>query len=629
MRPTKKDLKIANIFDTRITSEYVAAKVDFFLGSYVLFFALIYMLLELLGRVFTGGRTVIDKLARSASESGKFMQLDEHSKEDLRQLSKICLFDKALRQRQSAAHSRTVKKEQSEAGGDSVTGTGGAVQSRMSRVFSFLRGIVAPKTSKNKVYDDEFYSHILSKRCFFGCEAIVLPNGIDLYFFKVKPGIAEDYLLYICNNHSVLSCIYGVKGSSYSRSSRSLVFSLQHMCLCSLVALSNSVLAVVRAPAIAAPLVNTLLVPTCSPLLNKMFQWIFVVGSKTYVDKRLVALLCFTGGMSLLVFAALSTSSDSRYGIIASYSLQVIVSSFARELLAPLLLYSSKSYTGLLLCGWPQLQVGLHNYEVFLRDRIRKDKEYVAYSTTVLCVTVERIYKRKVTSIYSSSTVAASSDGDLYDSFGPAGPMTANPLLSQPGASKEGVELTAVAGASDSGSRETFSMENPMLALARSLSTSLPHRDSAAVAITVGEEEEELEEEQEQETEWPGGGLRSLIKTATLRLYPAQQTVPKEGDSSMKTAAKARPRRADVRSSFTEKVDFFENSAFLQRRASIRASIHSSAGEVQQLLRAAAAAPALQHSRVSSERLAAIASPIRNALKTSGKAMRPRGDERI
>lgn len=211
-------------------------------------------------------------------------------------------------------------------------------------------------------------------------------------------------------------------------------------------------------------------------------------------------------------------------------------------------------------------------------------------------------------------------DGDLYSTYKDSVPMTTNPLLLQSGADRKGVELISVkmgshTWSSDYELREAFSMENPMVALARSQSVRLSHIDTADVAITVDEQEEE-----EEETESLGGDLRNLLRSVSLRLLPEQQAAPERGGvglGSRKRIFKPRPGPNDdrsLRSSFTEKIEFFEKSAFLQRRASLRASIDPSALDVQQQLRAAAE----EHERLRREetnrRLTAIANPNRSAL---------------
>jgi hypothetical protein len=305
-----------------------------------------------------------------------------------------------------------------------------------------------------------------------------------------------------------------------------------------------------------------------------------------------------------------------------------------------MLLYCSESYTGLLLCGRPLLQIGLHNYEVFLRDRIRRDNRYVASSMSVLCLTVERVNKRVASRGFYSSAVAAGSgstggEADLYDSFGTAVHMTANPLLSQAAdAACEGLELTAVSSAlsGDEGvSRETFSMDNPMHAISRALPSSREGEGARG------------DSEAAQESAAPPAqfDIGSLLAAASAALLPAalrpsepssgrhKSSAPSTSTSTASAAASrvataGRLRQRGVRSSFGDKVDFFENDAFIQRRVSLYATAAAASpaaadeGVDAQLLRAAEAE---RQARVGSGRRGVPCPPLAVAGGRTGRGV--------
>ena len=132
---------------------------------------------------------------------------------------------------------------------------------------------------------------------------------------------------------------------------------------------------------------------------------------------------------------------------------------------------------------------------------------------------------------------------------------------------------------------------------------------------------EPIEEEEE-----PGvaGSLRGLLRAATLRQRPSESSKAQGAPRRLPKGTVDRPRPANVRLSFTEKIDFFESSAFLHRRASMRASLDpSAAADLQQQLLAAVAEEERLRSEETTRRLTAIAGPTRNALLPREGTQRP------
>jgi hypothetical protein len=83
---------------------------------------------------------------------------------------------------------------------------------------------------KSKLFDAEFHDYLLMQRCYLGCSAVFFKHGFAIPFTGVtlREGLAENFLLYLMNNHSIVSCVYACKQSSHSRNGRRWVLIVQH-----------------------------------------------------------------------------------------------------------------------------------------------------------------------------------------------------------------------------------------------------------------------------------------------------------------------------------------------------------------------------------------------------------------
>jgi hypothetical protein len=152
-------------------------------------------------------------------------------------------------------------------------------------------------------YSDLFYSYIQQgRRCYFGCDGLIFPKGLRLgvwrFRFTLTPGIFEDYLVYVCNNHTIISCVYSIKGGTFSRAARKIVWLCQHVFAFTLVSFTTEILSYFDAPPNAAPLFNIFVVTPVSVLLNKTFMTIY---TSDYVRQRgrvlvTILLLAIVGG---------------------------------------------------------------------------------------------------------------------------------------------------------------------------------------------------------------------------------------------------------------------------------------------------------------------------------------------
>ena len=66
--------------------------------------------------------------------------------------------------------------------------------------------------------------------CYFACEDVLFPGGYKIPFSDIilAPGVMEDFLLFLYNNHNVLSCVAVTKAATFNRANRRLALILQN-----------------------------------------------------------------------------------------------------------------------------------------------------------------------------------------------------------------------------------------------------------------------------------------------------------------------------------------------------------------------------------------------------------------
>ena len=79
--------------------------------------------------------------------------------------------------------------------------------------------------SRQKKYSREFQEYLALQRCRLGCGDVLYQGGytVPLLGWRLPPGRAEEFWLYMYNNHTILSCISCAKESDQNRGSRRVV----------------------------------------------------------------------------------------------------------------------------------------------------------------------------------------------------------------------------------------------------------------------------------------------------------------------------------------------------------------------------------------------------------------------
>ena len=99
------------------------------------------------------------------------------------------------------------------------------------KLLSRVKGDMLNKlTRSQQLYSDEFHDYILLSRCFYGCSDLLYAGGCSIPFTEtaLPPGLIEDFLLFLLNNHSVICCFSSTRESPLSRQGRRIILICQH-----------------------------------------------------------------------------------------------------------------------------------------------------------------------------------------------------------------------------------------------------------------------------------------------------------------------------------------------------------------------------------------------------------------
>lgn len=150
-------------------------------------------------------------------------------------------------------------------------------------------------------------------------------------------GALEDFLFYLFNNHTLLSCICALKRSIFSRNKRRIAFTMENSLAFFLVAFNTSLITVGMSNSLAV-LINLFIIsPTCT-LYNALFHDLLMCPCIQEPEFRkrnpkatellecmalAVAYPLMILGLLLLVLAAIFSVAPNRAGILATYVVQV------------------------------------------------------------------------------------------------------------------------------------------------------------------------------------------------------------------------------------------------------------------------------------------------------------------
>lgn len=217
-----------------------------------------------------------------------------------------------------------------------------------------------PHDDTPRKFDDSFYNFISAGGHYSGCGATVWPEGYTIPWvnYTLHKGLMEDLLLYLFNNHSVLSCICAMKKSTFSRNKRRIAFTMEHSLAFFLVSFNTSLITVGMSKQMAVIINLFVISPTCS-LYNSLFHDLLTCPciqnseyrkrnpNQTLILEYLGLTIAFPlmlGGLALLVLAALFTVAKNRGGILVTYVVQVQVYGAIMQLLKAVMNYITPDY---------------------------------------------------------------------------------------------------------------------------------------------------------------------------------------------------------------------------------------------------------------------------------------------
>jgi len=290
--------------------------------------------------------------------------------------------------------------------------SGSAIEKRIS-VKKALGRIASDSDAARKAVEgqtDEDYrlllEYLLLKRCLLGCRDVVFRGGytVPLLGWRLPPGLAEDLWLYVCNNHSILSCCFAASGSRYSRTLRKFSITVQHSVS---FFLSNILVVVFTAAGIGSQysqatedpgsnlLVNTCIdVFLCTPaslllavLCDRLYKIRVFEGTGSSdrwnraVSRCLSALLLVISLSSLVVVAMLTTGNNAMSNI-GQYLYSVLLLTMVLDVVYAAMAFETRYYYSVTLLDGllnPVL-IGQYYLEALIRDGKMRGRDFVEVS---------------------------------------------------------------------------------------------------------------------------------------------------------------------------------------------------------------------------------------------------------
>ena len=222
-----------------------------------------------------------------------------------------------------------------------------------------------PEVQQNKVYSAGFYAYIDQRRTVLGCKPLLYPDGqlsipiLCNTTLKLQESVMEDFIVFLCNNHSVFNCIYSCDGAPVDRTGNRLIYITQNCLAFFLSAVSGSVFDFVGLSDRANVVFDILVTTPATIAIAKVMKALYVcpVGfSVEYqaANSRIVTIVRWLGKLAiipilaaisaLLVLSAIFSRGYNTTLIIVSFFLQVQLFGFFLELILSGLMFLSTVY---------------------------------------------------------------------------------------------------------------------------------------------------------------------------------------------------------------------------------------------------------------------------------------------
>ena len=276
----------------------------------------------------------------------------------------------------------------------------------LKKAFGSVGGSDGAREALARQTDEDYkllLEYLLLKRCLLGCGDVLYEGGLVLPLLgaRLPPGLAEDFLLYVCNNHSILSCCFAAHGSRYSKTLRKFSITVQHSVS---FFLSTMLVVVLTAAGVGSEYSqatedpgNNLLVNSavdvflCAPVslvLALLCDWLYKVrvfkggagsaGWNKAVSRGLSVLLLLLSLSSLVVVAMLTTGSNA-LGNISQYLYSVLLVTMVLDLVYAVMAFETRHYYSVTLLDGllnPVL-IGQYYLETLARDGLEHREDVV------------------------------------------------------------------------------------------------------------------------------------------------------------------------------------------------------------------------------------------------------------
>ncbi len=374
--PTITNLILINTLSTTIDEKLVVEKSKFYLGYYIGYFFILFTILLIIDKTKCG-KGYFDKLLKSAHDSnvynpGKGNNYDNFTASEKNAIILTDLF----RKDQSIIHTLEEERIKNELDEQSlyrrneaheVNYNDGDNENKTENCHNMSQKLVNPPNDIKIKFSAAFYEYILQRRTYIGCGPIIYEDGYVKNFicftWCFPKGAYEDFVIFLANNHPLLSCIYAAKGGPLSRSGRRLVYMMQYSLAFFIKIVSFGVMQYFNIPEYVSPAFSIFVITplsvsfgtfikllyTCSCLVHnnkfrvdhpKMHRWIKSIG-------RLITIPFVLLVVGLLVLASTFSCQSSRYDVILSFFLQVQVVSSILEVIYAVLAFTPDYYYNL------------------------------------------------------------------------------------------------------------------------------------------------------------------------------------------------------------------------------------------------------------------------------------------
>ena len=202
-----------SIFKVKLTFAVLMIKVRFYLLYFIAYFAILIMLMFLVERLNVGKKS-INLMLKSALTSKVYKAalstVDEY---DVYGSSNRNTRPLAIERLKAKTEDLRKKAEAASATDGATPDASGDVEANVNPLNTSIRKV----TGESDLSDSShvaFIDYLNQDRKFIGCGDVVYDKGCKVPFSSstLQPGLAEDFLLNVCNNHSFFSGIFCAKG---------------------------------------------------------------------------------------------------------------------------------------------------------------------------------------------------------------------------------------------------------------------------------------------------------------------------------------------------------------------------------------------------------------------------------